>query len=232
MRIDKNLERILKRVEKPARYTGGEVNMIRKNPDDVSLRIGFAFPDTYEIGMSYMGMQILYNILNKNEKIYCERLFAPAGDMEALMREDNIKLFTLETFTPADELDILGFTLQYEMSYSNILNMMDLAGIPVRREDRADSMYSYPLIIAGGPCAFNPEPLADFVDIFLVGDGEELLEKVCLAFADAKAKKLDRRALLEQAAGLDGVYVPEFYDIEYESGGPIKSVTVLNSIAP
>ena len=187
--------------------------MIRKNPDDVSLRIGFAFPDTYEIGMSYMGMQILYNILNKNEKIYCERLFAPAGDMEALMREDNIKLFTLETFTPADELDILGFTLQYEMSYSNILNMMDLAGIPVRREDRADSMYSYPLIIAGGPCAFNPEPLADFVDIFLVGDGEELQESV-----------YTKRQILEMAAGFGIRPGSEEEELPVKVTEPVKTI--------
>ena len=134
--IDRELDGILKCVEKPARYIGGEVNIVKKDPDNVDVRMGFAFPDTYEIGMSYMGMQILYHILNENDRIYCERLFAPAGDMESLMREKGRKLFTLETFTPADELDIIGFTLQYEMSFTNILNMLDLAGLPVRKTER------------------------------------------------------------------------------------------------
>lgn len=211
MKIDRELDGILKRVEKPARYIGGEVNMVRKNPDDVDVRMGFAFPDTYEIGMSYMGMQILYNILNSNDRIYCERVFAPAPDMEAVMREAGRKLFSLETFTPADQLDILGFTLQYEMSYTNILNMLDLGGIPIRREDRQDG--GYPLIIAGGPCAFNPEPLADFIDVFLIGDGEELLEEVCIAFADAKAAANGdsagvRSRFYDAVSGIDGVYMP------------------------
>ncbi|MCQ2546545.1 MAG: TIGR03960 family B12-binding radical SAM protein [Clostridia bacterium] len=230
MGIDKELESILKRVEKPARYIGGEVNMVRKNPDDVSVRIGFAFPDTYEIGMSYMGMQILYNILNGNDRICCERVFAPAADMEEIMREKGRKLYTLETFTPVDKLDVLGFTLQYEMSYTNILNMLDLGGIPVRKDDRKDGCY--PLIIAGGPCAFNPEPLADFVDAFLIGDGEETLEKVCLAFADAKAGKPDRKAFLEAISEIDGVYVPEFYDVEYGENHSISAVKKINDRAP
>ena len=231
--IDKELDGILKRVEKPARYTGGEVNIVRKDPDSVDVRMGFAFPDTYEIGMSYMGLQILYHILNKNDRIYCERLFAPADDMEALMREKGRKLYSLETFTPADELDIIGFTLQYEMSYTNVLNMIDLAGLPVRREERiqaADQREHTPIIIAGGPCAFNPEPLADFVDVFLIGDGEELLEKVCLAYADAKA---DRDAFLRSIAGLDGVYIPEFYHVEYDNGDhTVRSIARTVDFAP
>ena len=234
--IDRELDSILKCVEKPARYTGGEVNIVRKNPDSVDVRMGFAFPDTYEIGMSYMGLQILYHILNKNEKIYCERLFAPADDMEALMRERGRKLFTLETFTPADELDIIGFTLQYEMSFTNVLNMLDLAGLPVRKEDRlkaAGDGAHMPLIIAGGPCAFNPEPLADFVDVFLIGDGEELLEKVCEAYADAKASEGDvRSAFLKSIAGLDGVYIPEFYEISYHEDGTISGVRKTAAFAP
>ena len=234
--IDRELDSILKCVEKPARYTGGEVNIVRKNPDNVDVRMGFAFPDTYEIGMSYMGLQILYHILNKNERIYCERLFTPADDMEALMRERGRKLFTLETFTPADELDIIGFTLQYEMSFTNVLNMLDLAGLPVRKEDRlkaAEGGAHMPLIIAGGPCAFNPEPLADFVDVFLIGDGEELLEKVCEAYADAKASEGDvRSALLKSIAGLDGVYIPEFYEISYHEDGTISGVRKAAAFAP
>ena len=226
--IDRELDSILKCVEKPARYTGGEVNIVRKNPDSVDVRMGFAFPDTYEIGMSYLGMQILYHILNKNPRIYCERLFAPADDMEELMRAKGRKLFTLETFTPADELDLIGFTLQYEMSFTNVLNMLDLSGLPVRREDRvraAEGGAHMPVIIAGGPCAFNPEPLADFIDVFLIGDGEELLEQVCEAYADHS----DRGDFLRCIAGLDGVYIPEFYEAVYygpnegERAGTIKS---------
>lgn len=234
--IDKELEGILKCVEKPARYIGGEVNMVRKNPEDVDVQMGFAFPDTYEIGMSYMGMQILYNILNRNDRISCERIFAPADDMEQIMREKGRELYTLETFTPVKNLDILGFTLQYEMSYTNILNMMDLGGIPVRREDRLASGEDFPIVIAGGPCAFNPEPLADFLDAFLIGDGEELLEKVCIAFADAKAAAADteeaREKFLSTIAGFDGVYVPEFYDFAYGDDMTISGVSRLNGAAP
>ena len=179
--IDRELDAILKRVEKPARYIGGEVNMVRKDPAGDMVRVGFAFPDTYEIGMSYMGLQILYHILNQDEHIYCERVFAPAKDMEQIMREQGRRLFTLETFEPISNLDFFAVTLQYEMSYTNILNMLDLGGIPVRREDRVREQQEkgvhYPLVIAGGPCAYNPEPLADFVDVFLIGDGEELLPR-------------------------------------------------------
>ncbi len=233
--IDAQLEAILKRVEKPARYIGGEMNMVRKDPANVDVRMGFAFPDTYEIGMSYMGMQILYNILNKNDRIYCERVFAPAKDMEDLMRAENRKLYTLETFTPIDEMDILGFTLQYEMAYTNILNMLDLGGIPIRRSERrkieAEKGIRFPLIIAGGPCAFNPEPLADFFDMFLIGDGEELLEKVCLCYGDAK--ELDREEFLSKVMNLNGVYIPEFYDVEYYSKDhetQVGSISLANTI--
>lgn len=147
MTIDRELHSMLRRVEKPARYTGGETNSVKKDPDSVSVRFGFAFPDIYEIGMSYMGLQILYDILNKNDDIYCERIFAPAEDMEELMRQSGRELFTLETLTPVKKLDILGFTLQYELSYTNILNMLELGGIPLRRDERSES---YPVIVAGG----------------------------------------------------------------------------------
>ena len=237
--IDRELDSILKCVEKPARYIGGEVNIVRKDPDSVDVRMGFAFPYTYEIGMSYMGMQILYHILNKNERISCERLFAPAGDMETLMREKGRKLYTLETFTPADELDIIGFTLQYEMAFTNVLNMLDLAGLPIRKDDRikaAGEGVHMPLIIAGGPCAFNPEPLADFIDIFLIGDGEELLEKICMAYADAKAASTDAKSLrtdfLRSIAGSDGVYIPEFYEIKYNDDSTISGIRKLADFAP
>ena len=175
MEISKELDKLLKQVEKPARYIGGEINAAVKDPQQVQYRFGFAFPDTYEIGMSYMGMQILYHILNKEQEIYCERLFAPAMDMEQQMRKAGMELFTLETKTPAKELDFLGFTLQYELSFTNLLNMLSLSRIPLLAEERDDS---YPIILAGGPCAYNPEPLAEIVDVFLIGDGEELLPQV------------------------------------------------------
>ena len=225
MSIDTQLEKMLRKVEKPARYTGGEVNSVKKDPKQVSVRFGFAFPDTYEIGMSYMGMQILYNILNRNEKIYCERIFAPAEDMEALMREEGRKLFTLETFTPVDELDIVGFTLQYELSYTNVLNILDLSGIPLHSADRGEE---FPVIVAGGPCAYNPEPLADFIDLFMIGDGEELLEQVCLLKMECDSKK----EFLQRACKLQGVYVPAFYEPIYNEDGTIKEIKKLYEEAP
>ena len=225
MSIDTQLEKMLRKVEKPARYTGGEVNSVKKDPKQVSVRFGFAFPDTYEIGMSYMGMQILYNILNRNEKIYCERIFAPAEDMEALMREEGRKLFTLETFTPVDELDIVGFTLQYELSYTNVLNILDLSGIPLHSADRGED---FPVIVAGGPCAYNPEPLADFIDLFMIGDGEELLEQVCLLKMECDSKK----EFLQRACKLQGVYVPAFYEPIYNEDGTIKEIKKLYEEAP
>ena len=218
MMIDKELDKLLKLVEKPARYTGGEVNSVIKDINDVSVRIGFAFPDTYEIGMSYMGLQILYGILNSNDDIFCERVFAPATDMEKLMRQAGRPLFTLETFTPVKELDILGFTLQYELSYTNVLNMLDLADIPLHSDERSED---FPVIIAGGPCAYNPEPLADFIDAFLIGDGEELLEKVCMAKKGCSSK----REFLEKICQYDGVYVPSFYDVSYNEDGTVGSIT-------
>ena len=225
MSIDTQLEKMLRKVEKPARYTGGEVNSVKKDPEQVSVRFGFAFPDTYEIGMSYMGMQVLYNILNRNEKIYCERIFAPAEDMEALMREEGRKLFTLETFTPVDELDIVGFTLQYELSYTNVLNILDLSGMPLHSADRGEE---FPVIVAGGPCAYNPEPLADFIDLFMIGDGEELLEQVCLLKMECDSKK----EFLQRACKLQGVYVPAFYEPIYNEDGTIKEIKKLYEEAP
>lgn len=225
MSIDTQLEKMLRKVEKPARYTGGEVNSVKKDPEQVSVRFGFAFPDTYEIGMSYMGMQILYNILNRNEKIYCERIFAPAEDMEALMREEGRKLFTLETFTPVDELDIVGFTLQYELSYTNVLNILDLSGMPLHSADRGEE---FPVIVAGGPCAYNPEQLADFIDLFMIGDGEELLEQVCLLKMECDSKK----EFLQRACKLQGVYVPAFYEPIYNEDGTIKEIKKLYEEAP
>lgn len=225
MRVDRELDNLLKKVEKPARYTGGEVNSIEKDPETVAVRVGFAFPDTYEIGMSYMGLQILYHILNKNEDIYCERVFAPAMDMEALMRQHGRELFTLETFTPVKALDILGFTLQYELSYTNVLNMLDLGGIPLKSRERGEED---PIVIAGGPCAFNPEPLADFIDAFLIGDGEELLERVCMA----KKACTGKEDFLKTISRYDGVYVPAFYEPIYNLDGTIQRFDKLWTDAP
>ncbi len=209
------LEKILKKVEKPARYIGKEVNSVNKPLDEVDLRFAFAFPDTYEIGMSYMGLQILYNILNKQEGTFCERVFAPALDMEEEMRKEGLPLFSLETKTPIKEFDIFGFTLQYEMAYTNILNMLNLAEIPLLASERDDS---YPLVIAGGPCAYNPEPLADFFDLFLIGDGEEILPKITDLYKKCSSKK----EFLEKACQLHGVYVPSFYDVTYNEDGTVK----------
>lgn len=225
-----NLDRLLKKVEKPARYIGGEVNSALKDPREVSLRFAFAFPDLYEIGMSYMGMQILYSILNSHEDIFCERVFAPGLDMEEVMREEGFPLFTLETKTPVRDFDIVGFTLQYEMSFTNILNMLDLSGIPLRRTERDASDEEYPLIVAGGPCAFNPEPLADFIDLFMIGDGEKLLPAICRLYEENKNKS--KEEFLQLACRLPGVYVPSFYRPQYKEDGTIKGFKKLYAKAP
>ncbi|MGI6191039.1 MAG: TIGR03960 family B12-binding radical SAM protein [Eubacterium sp.] len=216
-----SLDELFKQVEKPAQYIGGETNMIRKNPEDVSLRFGFAFPDLYEIGMSYMGLQILYGLTNSYPDIYCERVFEPAPDMRTLMKKYNFPLFTLETHTPVNKLDVFGFTLQYEMSFPTILDMLDLAGIPLKREDRSDDD---PLIVAGGPCAFNPEPLADFFDLFMVGDGEEVLPYVLKEYEKAKQNHETKEDYLKRISGMDGIYIPQFYEPVYGEDGRITEI--------
>ncbi len=222
------LSGMLKRVEKPARYIGSEFNMARKTGDGC-LRFAFAFPDLYEIGMSYMGLQILYDLLNKRESIYCERVFEPAADMAALMREEGLSLFTLETKTPVRDMDAFGFTLQYEMSFTNILDMMDLAGLPFRSADRNEC---HPLIIAGGPCAYNPEPLAPFVDVFLIGDGEELLPAFLEEYKRAKEQGMPREAFLRSVCSWQGVYVPCAYEPEYHEDGTVSRYRKLWEEAP
>lgn len=223
------LDEILKQVEKPGRYIGGEVNSAEKEEQDIKVRMAFAFPDLYEIGMSYLGMQILYNAVNKTEGLYCERVFQPAPDMEKMMREEGVPLFTLETKTPVKDADMVGFTLQYEMSFSTILNMLSLAGIPLMAEDRGEE---WPVIAAGGPCSFNPEPLADFIDVFLIGDGEALLPEVLKLQAECKEKGMSKQEFLEEACKLEGVYVPSFYRAEYEDDGTLKRLCKLNEKAP
>lgn len=220
----KGLDRLLRRVEKPGRYIGREINSTVKDPEKVRLRFGFAFPDIYEIGMSYVGMQILYSILNSHDDIYCERVFAPADDMEKLMRAEDIPLFTIETKSPVRDMDILGFTLQYELSYTNILNILELSGIPLTRKQREESGEDWPLIVAGGPCAYNPEPLADIFDLFMIGDGEENIIQISELYADCREKGLSRRQFLEKAVSIEGIYVPEFYAPEYNEDGTIAQI--------
>lgn len=224
------LESLLKRVEKPGRYIGGELHAAMKKPEDTAARFAFAFPDLYEIGMSYLGLQILYHQLNRQDGIFCERVFAPAGDMEALMREEHVPLMTLETKTPVKEMDFLGFTLQYEMSFTTILNMLDLGGIPIYAKDRGEE---FPLIVAGGPCAFNPEPLADFIDLFLIGDGENALPDLVKKYIECKQNGVcTKEAFLKEACQMPGVYVPRFYEYTYHGDGTIKELCKLYDKAP
>lgn len=226
---ERDLDKLLLQVEKPGRYIGGELHSVSKDPASVSTRFGFAFPDLYEIGMSYLGLQIIYHVLNSQEEIYCERIFAPAGDMEAKMRESATPLFTLETRSAAKEMDILGFTLQYELSYSNVINMLDLAGIPLFSAERKAED---PFVAGGGPCAFQPEPLADVMDFFMIGDGEELLLEVCAAHQQWKKVGGDRKDFLKQIVQLPGVYVPSFYAPVYHDDGTLKEMKKTEASAP
>lgn len=228
MTNQEKLDKLLKLVEKPARYIGGEVNIAKKALTDDMVRFAFAFPDTYEIGMSYTGLQILYNIVNKEPNLYCERVFAPAVDMEQLMRDNNLPLFTLETKTSIKDMDFFGFTLQYEMSFTNILNMLELAGIPMEASKRGEDD---PIIIAGGPCGYNPEPLCDFIDIFLIGDGEELLPELLNLYHSMKGKAT-KEEFYKEACKLGGVYIPSFYEVTYNQDGTIMSFNKTYDQAP
>ena len=221
----KQLERILPKVEKPARYTGGEVNSVVKQ--EAKVRMAFAFPDLYEIAMSHMGGHILYQMINEQEGLACERVYAPWTDMEAIMREEGMPLFSLETKRTLKEFDFVGFTLQYEMSFTTILNMLDLGGLAVRREDRLESD---PLVIAGGPCAYNPEPLADFFDLFVIGDGEERTLDIMRRYEEGNFSS--KREFMKSLLPLEGIYVPEFYEEDYHEDGTIKARRALIPEAP
>ncbi len=229
MELQYKLDQLLKQVEKPGRYIGGEVNAAVKDPSQVDADFAFAFPDIYEIGMSYLGLQILYHVLNRHENIYCQRVFAPAVDMEQLMREENVPLVTLETKTPVKEMDILGFTLQYEMSFTTVLNMLNLAQIPVMAKERGEE---FPIVMAGGPCAFNPEPLADFIDLFMMGDGEKALPQLVEKYIECKKAGMNKAEFLRSASQMEGVYVPSLYDVEYNEDGTIKKLCKLYEKAP
>lgn len=213
---------ILMQVEKPARYTGNEINMVVKDPKKIDVRFGFCFPDVYEVGMSHLGLQILYFFLNRREDTYCERVFAPWVDLEKIMREKNIPLFSLETQENIKNFDFLGFTLQYEMSYTNIFNMLDLAGIPIFSADRSEED---PIIVCGGSCAYNPEPLAEMVDFFYLGEGEVLYDQIIEMYKENKKNGKTKSEFLESLLELDGIYVPKYYDVEYKENGEIKSFT-------
>lgn len=221
--MNKITDDILCKVEKPSRYVGGELNQVIKNPKDVNIRFAFCFPDVYEVGMSHLGTRILYHTINERKNTYCERVFAPWPDMETLMRKSDIKLFTLETKTPLDQFDMLGFTLQYEMSYTNILNMLDMSGITIRASERGEDE---PIIMAGGPCAYNPEPLYDIVDFFEIGEGEEMMDDVLEVYAKHKANgKVNKKEFLRGISHIGGIYVPSLYDVSYNEDGTIREFT-------
>lgn len=220
----KEIEKILQYVQKPARYSGGELNSVIKDPERVSLRYAFCFPDLYEIGMSHLGMKILYSLVNSREEYWCERVFAPDSDMEEQMRKNNIELFALESEDPIKSFDIVGFTLMYELSYTNVLNMLDLAGIPLKSADR---QYLTPIICCGGPCACNPEPIADFVDLVFLGDGEESTLQVLDLLNACKKNGESKTGFLKKAKEIQGVYVPSFYEDSYNEDGTLKELKPL-----
>lgn len=213
-------DEILLQVEKPARYVGREVNMVKKDPKNVDIRFAFCFPDVYEVGMSHLGLQILYYFLNRREDTYCERAFSPWTDLEEKMRENNIPLFALESQEALRNFDFVGFTLQYELCYTNLINMLDMSNIPVLSSDRTDDD---PIIICGGSCAYNPEPLADFVDIFYLGEGEVLYDQILDMYKAHKKAGGSKAEFLESLLEIDGLYMPKFYDVSYKENGEIAS---------
>ena len=219
------LQRILPTVQKPARYTGGEFNEIQKNLEDVRVRVAFCFPDTYEIGMSNVGMRILYGVMNQMDGVWCERVFAPWGDMEQAMRANDLPLWALESQSPVKDFDMIAFTIGYEMCYSNILNMLQLAGIPLRSSQRHGLKN---IVFAGGVCAFNPEPLADFVDFFSLGEGEDITVEIVSLYDRAKAEDWTKEQFLLAVSRIPGVYVPSFYRHEYNKDGTLSAIIPLN----
>ncbi len=227
--LKEKIDSLLDRVQKPARYMGGEMNCVLKDPESVAIRYAFAFPDVYEVGMSHLGSRILYDIINKKDDALCERVFMPWVDMADLMRQEHVPLFTLETRSPVSGFDMLGFTLQYEMSYTNILEMLDLSGIPLHSEDRT---WEHPIVIAGGPCAFNPEPLYRFVDAFSIGDGEISTLETIDVVRRCKEEGVSREECLFRLSQLRGVYVPSLYGAAYHEDGTLASFEPLHPDVP
>ncbi len=218
-------DEILLKIEKPARYIGNEVNSVMKDKDKTDIRFAMCFPDVYEIGMSHLGIQILYDMFNRREDVWCERVYSPWVDLDQIMREEQIPLFALESQDPIRDFDFLGITIQYEMCYTNILQILDLSGIPLFARDRDDSV---PIVIGGGPCTYNPEPLAEFFDLFYIGDGETVYGKLLDAYKENCKACGSRKDFLEKAAQIEGIYVPGFYDVSYKEDGTIASFTPSN----
>lgn len=222
MTVKEKIEKHLLSVQKPSRYIGGEVGSVIKDKSKIDVRFAFCFPDTYDIGMSHLGMKILYSLTNERENYWCERCFAPSEDFEAIMRENDIPLYALESLDPIKDFDFIGFTMQYELSYTNVLNMLDLAGIPIFASERGDKLGQ--IVIAGGPCVCNPEPLADFFDMFILGEGEEVNLEVIDLYWEMKQQGASRLEFLRRAAQIEGVYVPRFYHFTYKEDGTIDKV--------
>lgn len=222
-------DEILMKIEKPARYIGGEVNSVMKDPEKVDIRFAMCFPDVYEIGMSHLGIQILYDMFNRREDVWCERVYSPWLDLDRVMREEKIPLFALESQNPVKNFDFLGITIQFEMCYTNILQILDLSGIPLHAADRTEED---PFVIGGGPCTYNPEPLADFFDIFYIGEGETVYDELLNVYKEWKKSGESREQFLRRAAGIEGLYVPMFYDAEYNADGTLKSFRPNDPCAP
>ena len=218
-------DEILMKIENPARYIGGEVNMVKKNPDKVDVRFAMCFPDVYDIGMSHLGIQIIYDLLNRRNDIYCERVYSPWTDLDKIMREKHIPLFSIETQDSIKDFDFLGITIQYEMCYTNILQVLDLSGIPLYASDRTEDD---PIVMGGGPCTYNPEPVADFFDLFYMGEGETEFYHLIDLYKENKAKGGTKRDFLEMAASIPCMYVPMFYDVTYNDDGTVKEIKCNN----
>ena len=222
-------DEILLKIEKPARYIGNEVNSVMKDPEKVDIRFAMCFPDVYEIGMSHLGIQILYDMFNQREDVWCERVYSPWLDLHKIMKEEQIPLFALESQDPIRDFDFLGITIQYEMCYTNILQILDLSRIPIHSRDRGETD---PIVIGGGPCTYNPEPLAEFFDIFYIGEGETVYDELLDAYKEYRAAGKSRLEFLERAAQIEGLYVPMFYDAAYHEDGTLASFTPNNEHAP
>ena len=222
-------DEILLKISQPARYIGGEVNMVKKDPSKVAVRFAMCFPDVYEVGMSHLGIQILYDMFNRRDDVYCERVYSPWMDLDPIMREQKIPLFAVESQDPIKKFDFLGITIQYEMCYTNILQVLELSQIPLHAEDRTEED---PIVIGGGPCTYNPEPIAPFFDLFYMGEGEVVYFDLIDRYKEIKARGGSRKEFLEQAAQIPGIYVPGFYDVTYKEDGTIEAMTPNNPHAP